>query len=225
MRVAIFGGRGGGQVVAESVKRLRTSGSVHELLGFLNDDIAVGSRELGAPILGPFGSWADLPEDVLFVAPLHKAKEMGQRARRIRELGVPEQRWASIIDPHACVASTVVVGHGVHVDAFATLQPDVRLGAHVAVRAGAVVGHDVVIGDFCFFGANATVAGYARVEEGVHVGANACIRERVLVGRYAVIGIGSVVIRDVLAGAIVAGNPAREVDTVEACVVPTDIGR
>jgi len=225
MRVVIFGGRGGGQVVAESIKRLQSSGSAHELLGFLDDNVPAGSHDLGAPVLGPFAAWVDLPADVRFIAPLHKAKEMTRRALRIRGLEIPEQRWVSIIDPRACVASTVTLGHGVHVDALATLQPGVRLGAHVAVRGGAVVAHDVVMGDLCFVGANASIAGYARIEEGVHVALNACVREYVCVGRYAVIGLGSVVIRDVPAGAIVAGNPAREVGTVETYGAPVDISR
>src|SRR4029077_20501166 len=92
VRVAILGGFGGGQVVAESVNRLRSAGSAHELLGFLNDEVAAGSCELGAPVLGPFAAWVDLPDDVLLIAPLHKATEMARRARRIRELEIPEHR-------------------------------------------------------------------------------------------------------------------------------------
>jgi acetyltransferase EpsM len=225
IRVVVLGGPGGGQVVAESVKRLQTSEGTHELIGFLNDHLPTGSRELGAPVLGMLNSWSDLPPDLHFIAPLHKVKEMPWRARRIGSLEIPKQRWVNIIDPHACVASTAnVKGHGVHVDALATVQPGVCIGMHVAVRAGAVVGHDAALGDFCFIGANASVAGYVRLEDGVHIANNACVRERVSIGRYAVIGLGAVVVQDVPAGTVVAGNPARQVGTVDPCDATSDIG-
>ena len=45
--------------------------------------------------------------------------------------------------------------------------------------------------------------------EGVDVGANAVIIGAVRIGDRAVIGAGSVVVKDVPPGAVVAGNPAR----------------
>jgi acetyltransferase-like isoleucine patch superfamily enzyme len=51
------------------------------------------------------------------------------------------------------------------------------------------------------------------------------VRERVSIGRYAVIGLGSVVIDDVPAGAIMVGNPARQVGTLEPHAAPSDTAR
>jgi sugar O-acyltransferase (sialic acid O-acetyltransferase NeuD family) len=213
--VAILGGYGSGQIVAESVWRLQQAGSPFQLLGFLNDDLAPGASTLGATVLGRFETWCNLPIATRFIAPLHKAKLMARRATRIRELAIPRERWTHIVDPRANLAAKITVGHGTHVDALATVQPAVRVGAHVAIRAGAVVGHHVELGDFCFVGANATVTGYGCLEEGVHVGANACVRERLRIGRYAVLGAGAVVLHDVPAGAIMLGNPARQAGEVE----------
>lgn len=184
-------------------------------LGFLNDEIAVGETIGRTPVLGAFEDWPRMPVDVLFNAPLHKAKHMPARAARIRGLGVPETRWGSIVSALASVSPAATLGAGAGVGAFCTVMPDARIGRHVALRPGAFVGHDATIGDFAFLGGRAVVAGYCDIAEGAHVGPGAAVREHVRVGRFAVVGIGAVVIRDVADYEIVAGNPASRIGFLE----------
>ena len=53
-----------------------------------------------------------------------------------------------------------------------------------------------------------------RIEHDVFIGARAMILKGVAIGRGAVIGAGAVVTKNVEAGQIVAGNPARVVGSV-----------
>ena len=50
---------------------------------------------------------------------------------------------------------------------------------------------------------------------GAKVGANATLLPGVVIGRNALVGAGAVVVRDVPDGAVVAGNPARQVKRIE----------
>lgn len=57
-------------------------------------------------------------------------------------------------------------------------------------------------------------SGPVRIGDGAWIGAGAIVLPGVSVGRKAVVGAGSVVTRDVPAGVIVAGNPARPIGSI-----------
>ena len=210
--VAIFGGRGGGALVAFTLSRLNAVGA--RCRGFLNDVEAPGSLVGGIPVLGPFVSWRHLPASVTFVAPLHKAKEMVHRAQLIRDLHIPAERWVTVVDPSVVMADDVKVGVGGFLAPGATIMPGSSIGDHVSVRHGAHLGHDSSLGDFVMLGVNAVVCGYVTVKEGAHIAPSAVVIDRITIGRYSVVGLGAVVVRDVPDGAIVLGNPARIVGSI-----------
>ncbi|QRO87438.1 acyltransferase [Kytococcus sedentarius] len=100
------------------------------------------------------------------------------------------------------IGDHVYLGHGVHVHAV----DEVRIGArsmiadHAFISAG---GHDMAAD------AAPVSSGPIRIGERVFVGQAAMVLGGVTIGDDAVIGAGSVVTRDVPAGAVVAGVPAR----------------
>ncbi|MDQ2879147.1 MAG: N-acetyltransferase, partial [Pseudomonadota bacterium] len=87
----------------------------------------------------------------------------------------------------------------------------------------------VTIGDEVFVGPNACFTNDkvprannpdwtvtpTRIERGASIGANATIVCGITIGEYAMIAAGSVVTRDVAPYALMMGNPARQVDTVD----------
>jgi acetyltransferase-like isoleucine patch superfamily enzyme len=62
--------------------------------------------------------------------------------------------------------------------------------------------------------------GGAVVRRLARIGANATILPGLTIGEGALIGAGSVVVHDVPAGAVVAGNPAQVINTVGALTCP-----
>ena len=207
--VAIFGGPGGGTVVAQSVRNLESVGTAVNCIGFLNDTLAPGSPVGCLAVLGAFDSWIDLNNETQFIAPLHKAGEATLRSERIIQLGIPSHRWCNVIDPNSQVDNSAKICHGTTLAPYVVVQPDVQIGSHVAIRSGVTIGHNSIVADYAFIGSNAALCGHVTVGVGAHISPCAAIRENVRIGMFSVVGLGAVVVDDVPDFSVVVGNPAR----------------
>ena len=213
IKVAIFGGKGGGTLAAQTVQALARAHGSHQLIGYLNDRLEIGVELYGGAVVGRFDDWTTLDDDVQFVAPLHKAGAMQANARRVAGLAIPASRWAVLVDPLANTADNARVGFGSVVAAMVQAGPDCSIGSHCLLR-GTVVSHDVTISDHVYLGQNSVVAGYSRIETGVHIAPGAIIRDGISVGQFALVGMGAVVTKSVPAFAVVQGVPARVTGSV-----------
>jgi putative colanic acid biosynthesis acetyltransferase WcaB len=103
------------------------------------------------------------------------------------------------------------------------LRYKTRVGAGLRLFHGhALVVHEAtVIGRNCTLRQSTTIGNKTPAGEcpvlcdGVDVGANAVLLGKITIGERAVIGAGSVVVKDVAPGAVVAGNPARVIGVAE----------
>ncbi|MGH6824141.1 hypothetical protein [Methyloceanibacter sp.] len=220
LRIAVFGGKGGGGQATQTILNLIRSGRRYSFAGYLNDRSPVGTALLGGSVLGNFDAWPSIGSTTLFVAPLHKVGYMQQNCTRIIDLGIPSSRWATLIDPMAAVADNAVIGPGTYLVPFANVAMESTIGAHCTVRAGANVGNDVTVEDFVFLGANSILCSGAKIESGTHIAPGAKVVNGVRVGRFAVVGLGAIVTRDVPDYAVVAGSPARVLREIEPIAVP-----
>ncbi len=95
---------------------------------------------------------------------------------------------------------------------FAGLHPgaEASVDDHVIMLQNSSINHHARIGRFATVSAGVTVLGAVDVGEGAFLSGGASIAPYVKVGAGALIGLGSTVIRDVAAGSVVVGNPARE---------------
>lgn len=103
------------------------------------------------------------------------------------------------------------------------IHPGATLGHRVFIDhgMGVVIGETAVVGDDCLIYKGVVLGGtsldrhkrHPSLGRGVVVGSNACILGNIQVGDGARVGSGSVVIRDVPAGATAVGVPSRIVST------------
>lgn len=107
----------------------------------------------------------------------------------------------------------LIVGAGTWIgqQCFLHAAGGIDIGRRVGIGPGVIVltsEHDVAGGRAPVLERPLSFAPVA-LEDGCDIGAGSILLPGVRVGRGAIVGAGSVVTRDVAAGAIVAGNPAR----------------
>ncbi|NIN68719.1 MAG: N-acetyltransferase [Anaerolineae bacterium] len=161
---------------------------------------------------------------------IHETAEVSDRA----QVGEGTKVWHQAqIRENAKVGANCIVGKGVYIDF------DVIVGDNVKIQNGASIYHGVTLEEGVFVGPGAcltndkyprsiTPAGKLKRDEdwevdpitvkyGASVGARAVILPGVMVGRFAMIGAGAVVTKDVPDHGLVQGNPARLVGFVCNC--------
>lgn len=125
----------------------------------------------------------------------------------------------------AQIGSECVIGRGVFVDAGVQIGSRVKIQNYVSVFHGVTIEDGVFVGphvcftndmfpravnaDMSLKSADDWVLSETRVKAGAAVGANSTIVCGITIGRWAMIGAGSVVTKDVPDYGLVVGNPAR----------------
>ncbi|WP_458249285.1 acetyltransferase [Streptomyces sp. MAI_2237] len=206
---------GAGGFARETAQAVRDAGGF-ELLGHLDDNAALHGTEVdGVPVLGGCDLIHRLPAARAVVC-VGNPRDYAARARLVRRLALPADRYATVIHPTASVARSSGVGPGSVLLAHCALTAAVRVGAHVAVMPQVVLTHDDVVEDFATLASGVRLGGGARLERGAYVGSGALVREGTTVGAWSLIGMGSAVLGDVPPGEVWVGSPARRLRAADA---------
>ena len=124
---------------------------------------------------------------------------------------------------YAIVLAGATIGKNCNLNCHTFVENDVVIGNDVTVKAGVYLWDGITVDDKVFIGPSVAFTNdkYPRSKqypnsfqrtvlmEGCSIGANATILGGITIGKFAIIGAGSVVTKDVPAFALVMGNPAR----------------
>jgi sugar O-acyltransferase (sialic acid O-acetyltransferase NeuD family) len=201
-RAVIIGAGGFGREVRDWL--LQSGG---DFLGFLDDGEPDAARldRLGARHLGGTDELAHL--DAVYYIGVGDPGTGAKIDARARDLGATA--GPAIVHPSAIVGSDVQFGDGTVVCPGVLITTNIRIGRHVHLNIGSTVGHDTVIEDYVTVNPGATISGDCHLDSMSTVGTNAAVRQGVKIGASSTLGAGAAAVKDVAAGEVWVGVPAR----------------
>jgi len=155
---------------------------IHESFSFI---IGIGNSKIRKKI------WEKYP-DLYYVNLIHPSATFGYRQREEVEK----------------MAGNIVC-------AGVRMTNQITLGNFGVYNLNCTVGHDCTVEDFVTVSPGANISGNVLLQEGAYLGSNSCIlqgksmAERITVGRYATVGAGAVVTKNIPDNIIVKGVPAK----------------
>lgn len=209
-KIIIIGGPGPAVSVCNAIIHARQNFGVNiECSGLLNDSNSGGCIN-NIPVMGKLSEAARFAgQGFKFLYTIYKIGGQPQRIALFNQLGLTEDNLYTFVHPMAYVAPDVVLSPGVVVMPQAYISHGTKIGLGSLILGNAFVGHDTVVGKHCFVAAGSCIGSYNIINDGVWIGFNTSIRGRQTVGRFAAIGIGSVVVSDIPDEELWLGNPAR----------------
>ncbi len=195
----LFGASGHGKVIAEAAEA-----SGWEISGFVDENPAIQSL-LKYPVFREIP--VNTEELVISIGDNFTRKRIAMQLNAYP--------FKTIVHPFTSISPTSEIGKGTVILSGVSVNSGAKIGHHCILNTNSSIDHDCELGDFVHISPNAALAGDVKIGEGTHVGMSACVIQGVKIGKWAVIGAGAVVIRDVPDFAVMVGNPAKQIKSVE----------
>ena len=131
-----------------------------------------------------------------------------KKSNLLKEDGVPTP---SLIHPDVYIPDTTRVGQGTVIQYGCFISCNVTIGDYVYIQPQCNIGHDDKLADGCMIAGFGNIAGTVTIGKFTYLGLSVAIREGVIIGDNTIIGMGSVVCKDVPDEMVALGSPARPI--------------
>lgn len=215
MKDLIIVGTGGfGREVAWLVDRINERTATWNLLGFVDDNESLhGTIVNGYPVLGGCGCLGEY-SDAYIVCAVGASKTRKKIIEKINTL-LESPKYATLIDPTVQMSNLISVGEGTIICANSVLTVNVTIGNQVIINLACTIGHDAVLQDFVTLYPTVNFSGNSVAMECVELGTGTQVIQGKTIGECAIVGAGSVVVKDIPANCTAVGCPAKPIKFFE----------
>ncbi len=211
MDLVIYGAGGLAREIAFLVREINSAADAprFELLGYIDDDSTSMGRELGGlPVLGD-GSWFETrTEPVGCAIGIGTPRTLAAISTRLKVYD--HVNFPNLVHPGVIWdESRIEIGEGNVITSGNIFTTDIVIGSFNIFNLACTYGHDDVIGDCCVINPGCSISGSVTLEGENLIGTHAAVLQMLTIGRGATVGSGAVATKDVVAGAVVVGIPAK----------------
>lgn len=119
--------------------------------------------------------------------------------------------FATIIHPSAIISEWVEIGEGSIIAAGSILTCNILIGKHSHINLNTTIGHDCNLGDFFTSAPGVNISGNCICGNCVYFGANSSVREKISICANVTIGMGGVVVKDIIEPGVYVGLPVKKI--------------
>ena len=188
----------------------------YEVLEILDDNESLlGSTIEGVKVVGQLEKVSHYSEEINFIFGIGSYKSRITRYHILERLGLPDERYESLIHPHAKVYSSSTIGFGVIIHTGSVIFNNSVVGPFSIIVANSIIGARNLIGKGTLITSLVSLTADVRVGDFSFIGTHSSIAEGVEIGPGSMIGMKSFVSRDVEPGSVVFGDPMKIINKVE----------
>ena len=207
--VILWGARGHAKVLNEFLPRLG-----FPIVAIFDNDPAAVSPVENVPLYHGLAGLEEWRKSVQEIGSVRAVVAIGgqrgqariQIQQQLSQLGIPP---LTVIHPTAFVAEDAEIGVGTQILANTAICAEAVIGDSCIVNTGASIDHESVLGNGVHVAPGCTVAGCVTIGDRSMIAAGATVLPYLKIGSDTVIGAGAVVTRDIAAGKVAYGNPAK----------------
>ena len=185
----IVGAGGFGREVFSIIEALRSTNSMPQIAGFIDDHPSAADLKnlasLGSRLVGSIDDLVRRAEPFSAVVAVGSAVDR----ETIADLLAPSPvTFPVLVHPDTTIGCDVYLAEGVVVAAGSRLSTNIHVGRHVQIDQNAAIGHDCSLGEFARLNPQACVSGTVTIGRRALIGANAIVLQGIKVGEDATVG-------------------------------------
>ena len=207
-KIGIFGAGDLGREILVLIRQINLAGGNWQVEGFFDDNVTIGTKINGVPVLGGFDVLNSIKEPFNLVFAIANPELKKKLSNKITN---PNINFPILVHPGVELHDfqNIALGKGVVICAGNIFTCDSQIGNHVLLNLNCTIGHDCTISDYCSIMPGVNISGKVKLEDGVYIGTGAKLINYVSIGEFTTIGAGATVINNIQSQAVAVGTPAR----------------
>ncbi len=203
--LGIYGAGGMGREILELAKIINKKECTWEEFVFIDDGNV-------APVINSVPVYSYVNAKEKYLSNLEVTVGIGEPITREKifcKLKADNIDTPTLIHPEVVIPETTSVGEGVTINMGSFVSCNVKIEDYVYIQPHTNIGHDDVLKEGSMISGFCNLAGAVTIGKYTYLGLSVAVKQLVRIGDYSVIGMGSIVYKDIEDDVIAMGNPAR----------------
>ena len=205
MVLGIYGASGMGREILETVRTINKADSKYEKIVFVDDNPELVSVQ-NVEVISLDKAYGSYEKELTLVLAIGEPATRRKVIERVESMGIS---FETVVYPGTAIPESTVMGKGCYIGPGCFISCNVTIGDYVLVQPSVNIGHDCVVEDNAVLSSLTCLAGNCHIGHDSYLAMNVTAIQGSKVGADSIVGMASVIQRDIPDEVIAMGNPAR----------------